>query len=286
LKKASDQATFTGVDDGKKTPTINIKLKEDKKNGYFGKAVGGIGTDEFYQGQLMFNRFKGKQKFSLYGTSSNTGKTGLNWQDSEKYSSGGSDIQFIDGGIAFIGSSGDEFGGGGTYYGEGLPIAHGGGAHYDTKWNTDKESLNTNYKINSLRVNTSKNTFEQNNIDKYINIYNKDEVKETYSFRQKLDFMYQIKLDTMSNLKITADGSLKNNTNESNYSRVGTRGNNSLLNTTDNATNGKGNEQLFNVSAFYTRKLKKLGRNYSLSLNGSLSEKASEGFLKTTNDFF
>jgi hypothetical protein len=33
--KKSDQATFTGIDDGEKTKTINIKLKEDKKNGYF-----------------------------------------------------------------------------------------------------------------------------------------------------------------------------------------------------------------------------------------------------------
>ncbi|WP_315814346.1 hypothetical protein [Paraflavitalea speifideaquila] len=31
--KKSDQATFTGVDDGVKTKTIDLKLKEDKKKG-------------------------------------------------------------------------------------------------------------------------------------------------------------------------------------------------------------------------------------------------------------
>ena len=36
--KKIDQAEFTGIDDGQKTKTINLKLKEDKKNGYFGKA--------------------------------------------------------------------------------------------------------------------------------------------------------------------------------------------------------------------------------------------------------
>src|SRR5204863_8777049 len=52
--KKSDQAAFTGIDDGVKDKTINIKLKEDKKNGYFGKLDGGIGTDGYYQGQALF----------------------------------------------------------------------------------------------------------------------------------------------------------------------------------------------------------------------------------------
>ncbi|HEY0897666.1 MAG TPA: carboxypeptidase-like regulatory domain-containing protein, partial [Sphingobacteriaceae bacterium] len=83
--KKSDQATFTGIDDGEKTRTLNIKLKEDKKSGYFGKVDAGGASDDFFQGQGMFNLFKGKQKFSAYSTIGNTGKTGLNWRDNEKY---------------------------------------------------------------------------------------------------------------------------------------------------------------------------------------------------------
>jgi hypothetical protein len=63
--KKSDQATFTGIDDGEKTKTINIKLKEDKKNGYFGKIDAGVGTDGYYEGQALYNKFKGKKKFRL-----------------------------------------------------------------------------------------------------------------------------------------------------------------------------------------------------------------------------
>jgi len=72
--KTSDQAAFTGVDDGQKSKTINIKLKEDKKNGYFGKLDGGVGTDKYYQGQALFNKFTPKYKLSAYGTLANTGK--------------------------------------------------------------------------------------------------------------------------------------------------------------------------------------------------------------------
>ena len=34
--KKSDQSEFTGIDDGKTQKTINLKLKDDKKTGYFG----------------------------------------------------------------------------------------------------------------------------------------------------------------------------------------------------------------------------------------------------------
>ena len=37
--KKSDQAEFTGIDDGKTQKTINLKLKENAKHGYFGKVT-------------------------------------------------------------------------------------------------------------------------------------------------------------------------------------------------------------------------------------------------------
>src|SRR5450432_1198395 len=61
--KKSDQATFTGIDDGVKTKTINIVLKEDKKNGTFGKADVDVGTHGYAESQLLYNRFKEKMKF-------------------------------------------------------------------------------------------------------------------------------------------------------------------------------------------------------------------------------
>src|SRR6202008_1390228 len=44
--KKSDQAEFTGIDDGEKTRTINLQLKENKKKDYFGKLVAGGGAGD------------------------------------------------------------------------------------------------------------------------------------------------------------------------------------------------------------------------------------------------
>src|SRR6201991_3130440 len=62
--KKSDQATFTGIDDGQREKTINLKLKNDKKLGYFGRATASKGTDGYYDEQLMANYFKKKEKIS------------------------------------------------------------------------------------------------------------------------------------------------------------------------------------------------------------------------------
>src|ERR1700679_2695219 len=63
--KKTDQAAFTGIDDGKTTKTINIILKEDRKNGVFGKIIAGGGTDGYHEEEAMYNQFKNKEKISI-----------------------------------------------------------------------------------------------------------------------------------------------------------------------------------------------------------------------------
>src|SRR4030095_5195518 len=86
--KKSDQATFTGIDDGEKQKTINLTLKEDKKKGAFGKARVSGGSPDKFENEGMINLFKGKRKLAAFGTMANTGKSGLNWQDADKYGAG------------------------------------------------------------------------------------------------------------------------------------------------------------------------------------------------------
>ena len=187
--KKSDEAELTGVDDGKKIKTLNVVLKEDKKQGYFGKLEGGDGSNKFYQTQLMFNLFKNKYKWSVYGIIANTGKMGLEGFDSNRF------------GLFSIANDLDHFDG--RYNGEGIPIVRDGGIHYDNMWNNDKQSVNINYQVGSLSVDGSKNILIQNNLPTGTSNSNSNQTFNNYIFRQKLDGIYQIKLSTTSTLKIT-----------------------------------------------------------------------------------
>lgn len=285
--KKSDQATFTGIDDGQKTKTINIKLKEDKKNGYFGKADVGDGTNGYYDGQLLLNMFKAKQKFSAYATVGDNGKTGLGWQDNQKYGSSDNVQATDDGAIYITGGNGDGLDSfNGQYNGQGTPLARTGGLHYDDKWNSDKQAINVNYKIGSLEVDGTSNTLTQNNLPTGIINSNSNQTFNNFMFRQKLDGAYLVKLDSTSNLKIMVDGTIKNTQTKSDYNSSSTDGSGNLLNNNTRNINNKDNTQVFNASAFYTKKLKKTGRTLSFLISEAINQTNSNGFLKSTTNFY
>ena len=287
--KKSDQATFTGIDDGEKTKTLNIKLKEDKKSGYFGKIDAGGATDDFYQGQGMFNLFKGKRKFSAYSTIGNTGKTGLGWQDNQKYTGNGGGITFMDGGgIMIMGGNGnDEFESfNGRYNNQGIPLAHTGGVHYDSKWNQDKQSINTNYRVGRIGVDGIKSSLSQNNLPSGVLNSSSDQNFSNSAFRQKLDVTYEVKLDTNSTLKVNIDGSVKNTETYNNFNAASLRGDNSLLNNSTRVLNNDGEQRTLNAGLLLNKKLRKKGRTISLNLKQSVDENETDGFLNSMNNFY
>jgi hypothetical protein len=284
--KKSDQATFTGIDDGQKTKTINIKLKEDKKNGYFGKADVGYGTDNYYQSQLIFNKFKAKQKFSFYSTISNDGKTGLGWQDNQKYGSSDNVTVMDNGGLMITGGRDDLDSFSGNYDGKGIPIAINNGVHFDDKWKGDKQSFNTNYKLGTLTVDGTDNTLSQNNLPTGGTINtNNNQTYHNYMFRNKLDVTFQQKLDTTSNLKIMVDGTYKHSQTKNSYLSA-SRLNDTLLNTSDRNITNQVDSKIFNASAFYTKKFQKKGRTFSWNLSEAYNESQAKGNLKTDINYF
>src|SRR3954469_7050063 len=117
----SDQAKFTKIDDGSRAKTINIKLKKDKRQGYFGRAMGGYGSDDRFDGSLSFNRFNGDRRISLLAAANNVNKQGFSFSDIVS-SMGGFGARNNTGG-----GGGGNFGGGGFSGGGGGTRGQGGG---------------------------------------------------------------------------------------------------------------------------------------------------------------
>ena len=284
--KKSDQATFTGVDDGVKTKTINIQLKEDSKNGMFGKADAGMATDDLYQAQLMFNTFKGSSKFAAYGTIGNTGKIGLNWRDTDRYAS--SDNIVMDGDMIMITSSSsdelDSFNG--QYNGQGIPLAHSGGLHYDTKWNEKKESINANYKIGSIEVDGRRNTITQNSLPAGVQYSNADEDFNNFMFRQKVDGRYEYKADSNTSLTVVVDGTLKNSRTNNSFATETRNETGDLLNQSSRFTRNEGDSRDFHANVLWNKRLKKKGRTLSVALDQRVTDDDREGFLNSESEFY
>jgi hypothetical protein len=150
--KKSDQAEFTGIDDGVKDKTINLKLKDDKKQGYFGKVEAGGGLKDRYDNSVMLNAFKGKRKLAGYGIMSNTGQTNLDWKDAQNYGGGMDNMKtgVTDDGGMWISMSNED----GNYWGgrNGIPQNWNGGLHFNNKFNDNKQSFNAGYKFSKVNA--------------------------------------------------------------------------------------------------------------------------------------
>jgi hypothetical protein len=286
--KKSDQAAFTGIDDGQKTKTINLQLKEDRKKGYFGKVESGSDGNKYWSNNLMLNAFKGKRKFAAYGIMSNTGKTGLNWSEGMNYGANNNVEMSTDdgGGISYSwNGGGDEFGGS-QYWGEGLPKGWNGGLHYSNKWNGDKIHLNGNYQYNKLNTEAQGNTFSQNIINDTVLYTNEYGNSFTSKNRNRLDGLYEVQLDSLSSLKVTVQGSQGNSYSQNNYHQESFSEGHDTLSIIDRKTTVHADNKNFNSSILWKQKFKKQGRTISISVKQNYTDLASNGLFYSDNTYY
>src|SRR6478672_7375632 len=109
--RLSDQAQFTGFDDGSSTKGINIITKASMRNGQFGRLFAGYGTDNRYQAGGNATFLKDLRKISLVGNFNNINQQNFASQDLLGVTSTGS--QRGGGGGRGGGGNGGRGGGGG-----------------------------------------------------------------------------------------------------------------------------------------------------------------------------
>lgn len=279
----SDQAAFTGIDDGVREKTINLQLKDEYKRGYFGKVTLGGGTEGFHQNEAMLNLFKGKRKLSVFGIAANTGKVGLNWQDRDKFG-GGNDMEYSEDGFMYSFSSGeDDESWNGTYNGQGLPAAWTGGLHYSNKWLADKLRVSSNYRGAKQNLETVGGTLTQYNLAGQQ--YYTDERNTSFntSERHRGDGLMEWKPDTTSNLKLTANAGTTHSKTTKGATTISrdTSGNIFNENYNNNFTDATTNS--LNTQLSYRKRFAKKGRTIALTTDQSYRATNSESqFLSTT----
>ena len=79
--KLSDQAEFTGIDDGEGYKAINIVTALDKRSGQFGKLAASYGYPDYYFGSAAVNLFQGDSRISLLGLVNNLNQKNFSFED-------------------------------------------------------------------------------------------------------------------------------------------------------------------------------------------------------------
>lgn len=91
VDRKSDLARLTGVDDGEDETVINLTVKKGMKNGYFGTAEVGYGTDDRYKGSFNVNRFWNGNQVTLLGNLNNINELGFTDSNGNRFRRFGGD---------------------------------------------------------------------------------------------------------------------------------------------------------------------------------------------------
>ncbi len=144
-EKKSDRARITGIDDGEERTVLDLQIKKNRKQGWFGRVNGGYGTQDRYNGRIMVNRFVGDQKFSVIGNVGNTNGNGMT--DSQ---SGGATMNYQKPKIEMNGSVFGNFSQGGNENWSNSQNFENTNAAYSNNWSTNAHNNkggSFNYKV-------------------------------------------------------------------------------------------------------------------------------------------
>ena len=281
--KKSDQAEFTGIDDGVRDKTINLKMKEMK--GYFGKVEAGGGLNERYNSAIMLNAFQAKRKLAGYGIMSNTGQTNLDWKDAQNYAGGG-DVNVMDDGGVYI-----SFGGGGdeeSYWGgrNGIPTNKNAGLHYSNKFYEGKLSFNSGYKFSRVNAPGVTTTFSQSYLPD--SIWSGSSTNENFSSTDKHAFNVTVdmNIDSANSLKWTARFNNNTSRNESDFYSQTLNENNEFINNSTRRSNNKSDRNNIATSLLWRYKFKKISRTLSINTDFNWAQSKNNGLLYSLNNFY
>lgn len=130
LDRKTDQAIFTGMDDGTRVKTLNLVMKESARNGYFGRLEAGGNPGGYYTAGGALAGFRDREQLTALGLSGNTGVLGFSGD-------GGSPAS-----IGFLYSIADPLG---ASAGTGIPHFTATALHYANHWNGADDHLAGNY---------------------------------------------------------------------------------------------------------------------------------------------
>ncbi|MEY3619697.1 MAG: hypothetical protein RLZZ391_63 [Bacteroidota bacterium] len=158
--RKSDQAMFTGIDDGSEETAINLKLKKDRNRSTFGKLSGGAGTPSVFDAQGNINVINNDEQFSAIGGSNNTNRQNFSSRNIVNFSGGGGGRPGAGAGVTI------NIGGGGSgetdANAQGIAETYSIGGNYSNLFNNKKIEFNSNAAISDVERNNNSISFTQN----------------------------------------------------------------------------------------------------------------------------
>lgn len=267
--RQSDQARFTGFDDGETQRTINIVTRDGLNRGRFGRANSGYGSETRYMAGGNLNLFEGDRRISLLGLSNNINQQNFSSEDLIGVTGGG-------GG----GGRGGRGGGSardfqiGTQ--SGISSVHSTGLNYNDTWGES-------WKINSSYFfNMSDNINDQNRERRYLTGVAADQIygEETYNTSDNYNHRFNARLehtiDERRSLIISPRVSVQQNQSLRTLEGTTFSDGFSLLNQLSSQNDARNTGYNIASNILYRHRFEKEGRTFSANIHGRLDNRSGD----------
>lgn len=286
--QASDQAQFSGFDDGETNKTVNIVTKSDMRNGQFGNVYAGYGLDEDrYHAGGTVNIFDHDRRISIISQSNNINIQNFATEDLLGVVGGGSRRGRTGGGGLGGGGGRRSIGGnGGGSVSDFLVNSQGGisqthamGINYSDKWG-EKLEASGSYFFNRTDNDTNQGIYQDfTTTDR---VYEEDNISFSTNVNHRLNMRLVYKLDDRNSIIIRPRITVQqNNGFENTFSNTLTP--NAVLNV----------ENIFGSDLFgldvsnnflFRHRFEKAGRTASMNVTTSYSKDSGDSGLRAFSE--
>lgn len=282
--RKSDEAMFTGIDDGSRDKTINLKLKEDKKNALFGDVMAGGGTGEHWQGSVKAYRFTDKIQVAALGMGNNVNQFGFSFNDYMNFSGGIAQMMHGSGTAQIRISSDGSFP---INFGEpvaGLNTLGAGGANFSYS-TSPNDRVFISYLGNGTKKELEETTTTTNFVEDDFYTQNQDLNETDINKAHRFNFGWRNRIDSTQNLIIDGNFSISNGDN-TRFSLDQSSYNDVLVNMLDNQTSYKSDRLAGNANGAWMKKLNKGKSVFEAGGNISVSQGLTKNKIFTETTIF
>ena len=285
VEKKSEQAEFTGIDDGNDETIIDLSIQKGMMNGLFGNVMAGAGHDVRkqvsgselstgngdwrYQGAGFLGRFTDKNQLSVVLNGNNTNNRGFN-------DLAGSMMQGMRGGGGGMGRGSRGWG-----PGNGITTSWMGGLNGNTSLFDGKMDLGGNYLYNNNETYVEEESRKITYLDDYNLIYNNKGSNTTNSDGHRFGVRLEHKFSENTSILFQPQVSFgQGDFNEiSEFSTLTERGG-VTSRTNDGFTSNTGSNDNWRTNGFFLfrQKLGKAGRTLSFNARYNFSGNETNGF--------
>lgn len=272
LDRKSDHTTFTGIDDGTRTKTLNLVMKQDSRNGYFGKVEGEANPQGTYRADGLLAAFERHEQIAAIGFVSNTGSLGFS-----------ADLGGSTAGISSNNNTSDPLG---ATAGKGIPRFLGTALHYANTWNGSSDHLVGNYQYSSffsqpVTTSVSLQTLPDSIYGQYRQSHSTNQQQQHWGYLTHDDAV-----DSLSAIKIVTFGSVTTAQNQYGDTALSTF-NGINVNNSLRTINDKENRLNLHIDANYRLRARHHpGRVFTISTAWSGTNSTTNGYLYSIDRFY